>query len=126
MGEPVGIMNTVAPALFISNWCLEVVGHYLKHMGELNVINTLSGIMFGIGFSLIILFFYSLSKHRNRVSGIFSIVCLTVAMVSIGIATATSNKEAEMDINQLINEADMALYYAKNNGRNRVCPWSVN
>ncbi|WP_341473582.1 diguanylate cyclase [Desulfallas thermosapovorans] len=42
--------------------------------------------------------------------------------VSIGVAAASSKQG--IDIHQLINKADMAMYCAKNNGRNRVCQWN--
>ncbi len=66
---------------------------YFKRLNQLvskinlkgvNMISTLSNIIFVIGFSFIILFLYSLSKHRNRVSGLFSLMCLTIAIYLIG------------------------------------------
>lgn len=50
------------------------------------MIEALSGILFGIGFSFIILFFYSFLKRRNRMSGIFSLICLTIAIYVVGYA----------------------------------------
>lgn len=46
--------------------------------------DTLSKILFFEGILFIILFLYSLTKHRNRVSGLFSIMCLSVLIYIIG------------------------------------------
>lgn len=46
--------------------------------------STLSNIFFVVGFCFIIFFLYSLSKHRNRVSGLFSLMCLSIAIYVIG------------------------------------------
>jgi diguanylate cyclase (GGDEF)-like protein len=49
------------------------------------------------------------SEHKIRVT------------VSIGISTVKGNVSEDIDMDHLIDQADMALYQAKNNGRNRVC-----
>lgn len=43
--------------------------------------------------------------------------------VSIGVSTYTDDKE---DANQIVDEADQALYYSKRNGRNRVSHYDLN
>jgi diguanylate cyclase (GGDEF)-like protein len=48
------------------------------------MIDTLSGVLFGTGLSFIILFVYSLLTRRNRASGIFSLICLAIAIYVIG------------------------------------------
>lgn len=55
-----------------------------KSWGLIKVIAILSNTLFVIGFSFIVLFLYSLSKHRNRVSGLFSLMCLAIAIYIIG------------------------------------------
>ena len=48
------------------------------------MIVTLSYILLGIGCSFIILFFYLLLKQQNKASGIFSLICLAIAIYVIG------------------------------------------
>ncbi|HNX91892.1 MAG TPA: diguanylate cyclase [Syntrophomonas sp.] len=42
------------------------------------------------------------------------------ATVSIGVATAATNNGKELDLNQIIKQADQALYNAKSHGRNCI------
>lgn len=51
---------------------------------EVNMIIILSNILFVIGFLFAILFLYSLFKYRNRISGLFALMCLAVAIYVIG------------------------------------------
>lgn len=48
------------------------------------MISILTNLLFLIGFSYIILFFYSIYKQRNRLSAFFSILCLSLAIYIIG------------------------------------------
>jgi len=40
--------------------------------------------------------------------------------VTVSMGVAVSNNSGELDVERLLNEADLALYEAKRNGRNRV------
>lgn len=55
----------------------------------------LSSMSFAIGFSFVGLFFYSLSKHKNRVSKLFSLVSLAMAIYVIGYAFELRSQSLE-------------------------------
>lgn len=55
----------------------------------------LSGISFAVGFTFVGLFFYSLSKHKNRVSKLFSLVSLAMAIYVIGYAFELRSQSLE-------------------------------
>ena len=46
-----------------------------------------------------------------------------IVTASIGVSTYTDDKE---DANQIVDEADKALYFSKRNGRNRVSHYDIN
>lgn len=62
----------------------------------------------------------SIRKHIEEMETVYSDRKIKVT-VSIGVSTVKGNEKKDIDIDRLIDQADMALYHAKNNGRNRVC-----